>query len=264
MAAASAAVSPSRPPGWRPGPPRPPVSAAPPVRPGKDGPRPGTAPLLAGLDAGLRGQLACGYRRLQTAVVELILPGVTDRELADSRLEGRRPAQVGTQSDPVAGARVRAGQSAAAERPVGEQSSRAHVLDGDRVLPGAQLADVVVGSGTDLSRPGGTARRAGGTARLPAEEDVAADLHEPLSGHDPLALARLPRSPGELAQHGGLSLLDLQEQQVPRVAAGEQHDPAAHADAADARDLAGQVSHLVLADQMPPGWLERLAVAGDE
>ena len=81
----------------------------------------------------------------------------------------------------------------------------------------------------------------------PAEEDVAGGLHQPLSGDDPLAvvvkLARLE----ELLEHRGLGLLELQEQRVLAVAAEQQRDPGARADAPDADDLARDVDQLELA-----------------
>ena len=50
-----------------------------------------------------------------------------------------------------------------------------------------------------------------------------------------------PARAEERLEHGRLGLLELQEQRVVAVAAEQQHDPRAGADAADADDLARRV-----------------------
>ena len=55
----------------------------------------------------------------------------------------------------------------------------------------------------------------------------------------------------ERLEHRGLRLLDLQEEGVVVVAAEQQHDPGARADAADADDLAGGVDVAEALEQPP-------------
>ena len=81
---------------------------------------------------------------------------------------------------------------------------------------------------------------------LPAEEDVACRLDQPLPDHHPLRmvleLARLE----ERLQHRLSRLPDLQEEQVVLVAAEEQRDPGPRAGAAD---LAPELDEAVLVEQ---------------
>ena len=58
--------------------------------------------------------------------------------------------------------------------------------------------------------------------------------------------------PDEPLEHRLLRLLGLQEQRVLAVAAEQQHDPGAGADAADADDLAGRVHVLEALEQLAP------------
>ena len=69
----------------------------------------------------------------------------------------------------------------------------------------------------------------------PAQEDVARGLHQMLAGHHPLAVIAELALAGELLEHRGLRLLELQEQRVLLVSAQHQHDPGTRADTADAR-----------------------------
>ena len=64
----------------------------------------------------------------------------------------------------------------------------------------------------------------------------------------------------ELLEHRGLRLLQLQEQRILAVAADQQGDPGARADAADADHLAREVDQLELLEQHAPVVLERVAV----
>ena len=49
---------------------------------------------------------------------------------------------------------------------------------------------------------------------LPAEEDVAGRLHQPLAGDDPLAAVVVLALADELLQHRRLGFLDLEEERV--------------------------------------------------
>jgi hypothetical protein len=81
---------------------------------------------------------------------------------------------------------------------------------------------------------------------LPAQEDVRRRLHQPLSRDHALAVVRVGARAEETFEHRGLRLLDLQEQRVVLVAAGQQHDVAAGPDAAHAHHLVGRVDVAVL------------------
>src|SRR5208282_6090314 len=74
---------------------------------------------------------------------------------------------------------------------------------------------------------------------LPAEEDVAGGLHEPLPGHHPLAVVGVFAGPGEVLEYGPFGLLHLQEQGVRGVVPEQQDDRAASPDAAYSDHLAG-------------------------
>ena len=99
---------------------------------------------------------------------------------------------------------------------------------------------------------------------LPAQEDVAGRLHEPLAVHHPLALVVVPAGPGEPGEHRFLGLLDLEEQRVGLVTAQHQDDPAAGAHAAHADHLAGHVGELVLLEQHPAVRLQRPPVLAED
>ena len=114
-------------------------------------------------------------------------------------------------------------------------------------LPVAQLADVEVALYAVDARDA-----------LPAQEDVARGLHEPLAGDDPLArswrtrsradeLARAPTRSASLAWRSSGSSL---------VPAEQQDHPAAGPDAAHADHLAGHVDEAVLLQQHPPVGLQ--------
>ena len=110
-------------------------------------------------------------------MVALVLVGVGGGELGDGFVEDVRAAEVRGDSDPVPGAGV-----CPRERPPAHFSVYAHAadyqsLDGDGVFPVTQLADVEVALlpvRADLGP-------------LPAQEDVAARLHQPLPRDHPLA-----------------------------------------------------------------------------
>ena len=127
-------------------------------------------------------------------------------------------------------------------------------LDGDGVFPVPQLADVEVA--LLAVQPG--------LGPLPAQEDVAGCLHQPLPGDHPLAHVGVLAGSHEPAEHRRLGLLDLQEQRIGLVAAEHQHDPAAGPDAADADDLAGHVGVLVLLQQVPAVGFQRPPVLAEQ
>ena len=82
----------------------------------------------------------------------------------------------------------------------------------------------------------------------------------PLTTRSPL----LDASSEELLEHGGLSLLDLQEQRIAPVAAEQQHDPGARADAADADHLARDVDQPELLQQLAAVEVQRRAVVAHD
>ena len=117
-----------------------------------------------------------------------------------------------------------------------------HLLDFRRALPILQLAAVEVAFLAVEPR----------LDVQPAEEYVAAGLHQPLADDDPLAVVlELTRSE-ELLEHRRLGLLHLQEQRVLAVAAQQQRDPGARADAAHTDDLACEVGQAELLEQYAP------------
>ena len=128
-----------------------------------------------------------------------------------------------------------------------------HRVDVGRALPVAQLAQVEVAG---LSVESGDA--------LPAEEDVAGCLHQPLAGHHPLPVVGVLALADEALQDRRLGLLRLQEQRVLAVAAEQQQDPGTGADAADADDLAGHVDVLELLEQHPAVGLQSPPVGTDQ
>ncbi len=77
-------------------------------------------------------------------------------------------------------------------------------VDVDGELPVPELADVEV-AGLPVEP---------GLGPLPAQEDVAGGLHEPLAGHDPLALVGVLAGAHVPAEHRLRGLLDLEEQRV--------------------------------------------------
>ena len=150
---------------------------------------------------------------------------------------GRRRSRCGRRSG-----RGHGPASSRTARRTGRMTLRSHPLDLDRALPVAQLADVEVAL---LAVDPGDA--------LPAEEDVAGRLHQPLARRPPARPGcRTRRVPTCGSSTDGLGLLGLEEQRVVVVPAEQQHDPAPGADAADADHLAGDVDEPVLLEQRAP------------
>jgi hypothetical protein len=136
---------------------------------------------------------------------------------------------------------------------VRREPDRHHAAGLERALAVAELAYVEVAApAVDAGRP------------LPAEEDVARGLHQPLADDDPLAGVAVLGRRVEPFQHRGLGLLRLQDERVVDVAAHEQDDPAAGADAADPDDLAGHVRQPEPAGQDPPLGRQAARVARDQ
>ena len=94
----------------------------------------------------------------------------------------------------------------------------------------------------------------------PAEQDVARRLHQPLAGDHALAVVLVLALAEVRLEHRRLRLLDLQEQRVVESRPSSRSDPAARAHAADADDLAGEVDHAELLEQVPTVLLQRPAV----
>ena len=98
----------------------------------------------------------------------------------------------------------------------------------------------------------------------PAEEDVAACLHQMLPGDDAFAVIAVLALRGEVLQHRGLGLLELQEQRVGLVAAEHQCDPRTRADAPHPDNLARDVNESKLFQQDSPVGLQRLPVPAQQ
>ncbi len=94
----------------------------------------------------------------------------------------------------------------------------------------------------------------------PAEHDVAARLGQALPLDHPLSLVRELGRRGVWLEHGRLRLLDLEEERVLLVAADEQGDPGAGADAADTDHLVRRVDEAVLVVEVAVLTVQRLAV----
>src|SRR5262245_45583690 len=119
-------------------------------------------------------------------VVPLVLIRVGLGEGGEGVVEGRALAQVRRDGDAVARAGVGQGERLAADPRVGHRAVGHHPVRIDRALPVPQLADVEVAPLPIVVA----------VDPLPAEQDVAHRLHDPLAGDDPLALV----GEGALAQ----------------------------------------------------------------
>ena len=86
-----------------------------------------------------------------------------------------------------------------------------------------------------------------------------ARLHHPLALDDALPVLLELALAEERLEHRGLRLLELEEQRVAVVAAEQEHDPGAGADASDADDLAGGVDVAVALEQLAPVVRQRRA-----
>ena len=177
--------------------------------------------------------------RCERAVVALVLLGVVVGEGDDRPIEMRPAPEVGRDRDGVTAACVCACERPTAQPTVGRHALGGHLLDFGRALPVAQLAHVEVSRHVLVARLG----------VQPAEEDVAAGLHQALPGDDPLAMVGELAWRHELLEHRRLRFLQLQEQRFVFVASQQQRDPVAGADAADADDLAREVEQAKLVDQ---------------
>ena len=195
-------------------------------------------PSLLGLDEGV--------------VVALVLVGVGLGELDEGPVEGVTGAQVGGDGDTVAGAGVGPDQRAGTHAGVEGHGGGVHGLDQRGALPVPELTDVEVA--LDAVDTLGV---------VPAQEDVAAGLHEVLAVHHPFAMGPAVAAPDELLEHRGLGLLGLEEQRIGVVAAEHQHDPRPSPDTADTDHLAGHVGQAEVLEQVAAVARQRPAVAAD-
>ena len=120
-----------------------------------------------------------------------VLAGVGGGESGDGLVEDAGAAEVGGDGDPVGGAGVRPGRCPAAQFPVDPHAARHQGLDVDRVFPVPQLADIEVALLPVQA----------GLGPLPAQEDVAGGLHQPLARDHPLAHVGVLTGPDEPARH---------------------------------------------------------------
>src|SRR5262249_10230176 len=97
----------------------------------------------------------------------------------------------------------------------------------------------------------------------PTQKDVGCRLHELLPGNHACTLIREEgawRVWQMCLEHGGLRLLDLEEERICVVTTGQKRDEAAGADAAHADDLARHVDNLVAREQVALRTAHRLRV----
>ena len=227
------------------------------IGPGSDTTHARTAPILARAAAAPRfGRCddparARGLEQLPVIVLVAVRVGLG--EVGERTVEHVTGAHIARDGGGVAGAGVCPGDRPRAELGVGPHPVGHHRLHRRGPLPVLQLAEVEVpGRAVDALHP------------LPSEEDVAGCLPEPLTGDHALALVRVLVRLADVLQHGRLGLLGLQEDPVGLVAAAEQQDPRAGADAADADDLACQVDEVVPPQQVAPLGRERDRVVAHE
>jgi hypothetical protein len=124
-------------------------------------------------------------------VVPLVLAGVCGGEFGDGPVEHVRAAEVGSDGDPVPGAGVCPRQLPRAQFAIHPHVARLHGLDAEGELPVPQLADVEVAGLAAEPRIG----------TLPAQEDVAGRLHQPLARDHRLALVGVLAGTGKTAEH---------------------------------------------------------------
>ena len=144
------------------------------------------------------------------------------------------------------------GQRRAAHLAVDAEDLGFHDVDLRRELPVPHLAHVEVVLGP-----------VGVLEPVPAEEDVARGLHEPLPLDDPPPVVRVGALADVRLEHGRLRFLDLEEERIALVASEQQRDPAPGPDAADADDLAGDVDELELLEEVATIGLEAPAVVAE-
>src|SRR3984885_645548 len=149
---------------------------------------------------------------------------------------------------------MRPGQRPPAELAVQLHAGGQDVLDVDGELPVPELTDIEVAGPAVQARFG----------PLPAQEDVAGCLHQPLARYHPLALVGELAGADESAEHRRLGFLNLQEQRIGVIAAEHQDDPAARSDAADTDDFARDVTELIPLEQVPAVGFQRALVLADQ
>src|SRR5918998_3836088 len=153
--------------------------------------------------ASLRRDSSRAHSLVQRRMVALVLVCVRLGELRDGAIERRPAAEVGGNRDPVTRACMRTREGPGAQLPVHRQARRRHRLDLRAELPVPKLPYVVV------------ARRAiEARGAQPTEEDVAVDLHQPLTLDDALTVIARRAAARIRLEHRAPGLLDLEEQRV--------------------------------------------------
>src|SRR4029453_18140027 len=140
----------------------------------------------------------------ESLVVPLVLVRVGLGEGGESVVERRALAQVRRDGDAVARAGVGQGERLAPGPPVAHLALGHGLVRIERTLPVPELADVEVAALPVLVADD----------PLPAEEDVADALHDPLAGDDPLALVGEAALADEAGEDRRLRLLHLQEEWI--------------------------------------------------
>ena len=181
--------------------------------------------------------------------VQLVLVGVPLREGRHGPVEPVTRAEVARDGHWVTGSRVCACQRPATQVRIAAHPCGLHRLDVGRPLAVPQLPDVVV--------PGDAVQPVGPD---PAQQDVARRLHQALTLDDPLSVAGVLVLAQERLQHGGLGLLDLQEQRVVDTVADHQDDPRAGPNAADTHHLPGGLHEVEALDEVLVVAVETAAV----
>ena len=95
-------------------------------------------------------------------------------------------------------------------------------------------------------------------------EDVACGLHQPLPLDDPLPVVLVLAATEQRLEHRLRGLLDLEEERVALVAAEQQEDPAARADAAHSDDLTREIDETEAFQQVLPVRLQRAPVQAED
>ena len=205
---------------------------------------------MLGSDTGLGGDLAGLDRLGQGVVIAFVLVGVAS---ANSRARGRKTSP------------FRDRRRWRSDRPSGRERGPA---------PRRNLGVVRMPRGASPRRPPTpSSPRAGG--RSSRGGPVLVPRSQPRKTSLAACISRCPsttRRPwlsnsalaGEEARARTLALPSLQEQRVVTVAAQEQHDPGARADAADADDLAREVDVAIAVEQVAAVRPRRAPVASDQ
>ena len=98
----------------------------------------------------------------------------------------------------------------------------------------------------------------------PAQQDVAARLHQPLPGKHPLRGIGIRAWLQVALEHGALGLFDLQQEGILVVSPEQQHYPGTGADAANPDDLAGHAGVGEASDERASAHVQAPHVPVDE